>query len=293
MKAFTKGDVIRCMQKALAQLDRRKESSHYGSEFRNGYQYYYLLESTIQFLAEEEPSLKPSDGRYSEVVQREASRGPLSIPLMEGYWYLVSNGYIVQGANGGNPPNFNQIRLTELGREWATLNSDTSPEDQHGYLAALKALVDKLDPVIEQYTEEAVAAFARQMYFAAAVMIGAASEKLVYLLMDALAESVTDDRERAAIIKTTNEHGLPSMFAKLQDALARAKGKKVIPWNITEGADTHLLSLQDAIRVQRNEAVHPLAGKVTPQTVRLSLSSFPGACRKVYDLMGWFQANRI
>lgn len=257
-----------------------------------GYQYYYLIEATIQFLAEEEPSLKPTGDRYQDTVNREAGRGPLSIPLMEGYWYLVSNGYIVQGPNNANPPNFAQVRLTELGREWA-LHSETVPEDQHGYLAALRAQVTTLDAVIEQYTEEALAAFTRQMYFAAAVMIGAASEKLVYLLMDALETSVIDPREKGAIKKTINERGLPTMFAKLQQHLTQARTKKLIPWSITEGAEIHLLSLQDAIRVQRNEAVHPLAGKVTPQTVRLSLASFPAACKKSYDLMGWFQANQI
>lgn len=218
MKAFTKGDIIRCMQKALARLDGRKADP----EFRDGYQYYYLMEATIQFLAEEEPSLKPSDGRYQDTVNRAASRGPLSIPLMEGYWYLVSNGYIVQGPNSTGPPNFTQVRLTELGRAWA-FNGDTPPEDQHGYMAALTAQVNTLDTVIEQYTKEAVAAFARQMYFASAVMIGAASEKLIYLLMDALAASVTDQKEKAAIKKTMNERGLPSMFAKLQHHLTQAR----------------------------------------------------------------------
>ena len=288
MKAFTKGDVIRCMQRALAELDRRKTEP----EFRDGYQYYYLLEATMHCLSEEEPSLKPGAGRYQDIVNREAGRGPLSIPLMEGYWFLVSNGYIVQGSNNANPPNFNQIRLTPLGREWA-LNNESSPEDQHGFLAALKGQIGMLDPVIEQYTEEAVAAFARQMYFAAAVMIGAASEKLVYLLMDALVGSVADQEEKKTIQKTINERGLPSMFAKLQHHLAQARGKKLIPWSVIEGADTHLLSLQDAIRVQRNEAVHPLAGKVTPQTVRLSLSAFPGACKKAYDLIDWFKKNEL
>jgi hypothetical protein len=130
------------------------------------------------------------------------------------------------------------------------------------------------------------------MFFASAVMIGAASEKLVYLLMDALAGSVSDPKDKAAIRKTMIKRGLPAMFTKLQHHLAQAKAKKIIPWNITEAADYHLLSLQDAIRVQRNEAVHPLAGKVTPQTVRLSLSSFPGACKKDYDLIDWFQGNK-
>ena len=182
------------------------------------------------------------------------------------------------------------LTITKLGREWAE-GTEPSPEDQDGYLAALSSQVPLVDTVIVQYVEEAIMAYSRRMFFASAVMIGAASEKLLYLLMDAIGASVTDPKEKAAVKKTMNERGLPAMFAKLQHHLVQAKAKKLIPWNITEGADTHLLSLQDAIRVQRNEAVHPLAGKVTPQTVRLSLSSFPGACKKAYDLIQWFKAN--
>lgn len=45
--------------------------------------------------------------------------------------------------------------------------------------------------------------------------------------------------------------------------------------------------------MQRNEAVHPQAGQVTPVTVRLALSAFPTARRKVYDLIEWLQTNKI
>lgn len=45
--------------------------------------------------------------------------------------------------------------------------------------------------------------------------------------------------------------------------------------------------------MQRNEAVHPQAGQVTAVTVRLALSAFPTACRKVYDLIDWLRANKV
>jgi hypothetical protein len=62
---------------------------------------------------------------------------------------------------------------------------------------------------------------------------------------------------------------------------------------VTEGTEQHLLSFFDSIRVQRNEAVHPNAALVTPSKVQLSLAAFPHACQKVYDLIGWLDANRI
>jgi hypothetical protein len=109
--------------------------------------------------------------------------------------------------------------------------------------------------------------------------------------MDALASCVKDQGHKKTIRESIEKRGMPSMFKCLHDNLARAK--KCMPWHVHEGADTHLFSLQEAIRVQRNDAVHPQAGKVTPQTVRLTLASFPGACKKSYDLIQWFQTNHF
>jgi hypothetical protein len=55
-----------------------------------------------------------------------------------------------------------------------------------GYMKFLRGNVPILDDVIAQYMLEALEAFNREAYFAAAVMIGAASEKAVYLLAASL-----------------------------------------------------------------------------------------------------------
>ncbi len=69
--------------------------------------------------------------------------------------------------------------------EW-TAGRDPLPEDSARYMALLKKLVKALDPVIEQYVSEGLSSFEKGNNFAAAVMIGAASEKEVYLLGDAM-----------------------------------------------------------------------------------------------------------
>jgi hypothetical protein len=46
--------------------------------------------------------------------------------------------------------------------------------------------VPNMDAVVELYVREALTPFERQAYFAAAVMLGAASEKALYLLADAI-----------------------------------------------------------------------------------------------------------
>lgn len=51
------------------------------------------------------------------------------------------------------------------------------------------------------------------------------------------------------------------------------------------------MSLIEAIRVQKNDAVHPQNAKVTLDSVRLSYQAFPHAVEKLDALRQWFLAN--
>lgn len=84
---------------------------------------------------------------------------------------------------------------------------------------------------------------------------------------------------------------LRGLFDAIQEILK--SNQKAISYAASEGTEQHLLSFFESIRVQRNEAVHPNAAQVTPGKVQLSLSAFPHACQKVYDLIGWLNANPI
>jgi hypothetical protein len=49
------------------------------------------------------------------------------------------------------------------------------------------------------------------------------------------------------------------------------------------------MSLFEAIRVQRNDAVHPQNAMVSDLSVRLSYQAFPQTLAKVEELRSWFQ----
>ncbi len=277
MDEVSRDTVLEWIRKAFAQLKDTKNVS-YGLLQK---QAALVFVNAHREFAENGENLERAAERY---YQKE----PQSFAFVEAFWYLVTSGFILPQPTGSQPPNFAQLTITNIGREWAE-GIEPSPEDQGGYLAALRSQVPLLDPVIAQYVAEALMAYSRRMLFASAVMIGAASEKTIYLLMEALAGSVQDATQKKMIRKSIESRGLPTMHKYLHENLTRAK--KHMPWPIHEGADNHLLSLQDAIRVQRNDAVHPQVGKVTPSTVRLTLYAFPGACKKAYDLIQWFTAN--
>jgi len=213
---------------------------------------------------------------------------PLSFLLIECHNQLLTMGYVIQWPNTPTPPNPNWLRITERGKQWI-LGAAPIPDDHDGFLAALNALIPTLDPVITQYLIEAVVTYNRQAWFASAVMVGAASEKAVYMLVEALLAVTETTGDRKAIQKAISDRNIPNMFEQIDKLLKRHRESGRLPYAVREGSERHILSLFEAIRVQRNEAVHPTIGEVTPESVRLTLSAFPAACRKIYDLIEWCQ----
>ena len=269
--------VLHAMQNALKSLSQVKQIP-FGE----------LMTETMRELALAGLTVETGDD-FRGAWQRLRDTHPLSFLLVEGHSQLLTLGYIVQWPNTPNSPNPNWFHITEKGKQWINATNPV-PEDANGFLQALNTLIPTLDSVIKQYLAEAVVTYNRQAWFASAVMVGAASEKVVYMLADSLL-IVTGGSDRRALEKTIKERNLPNMFEQINKVLTFHIESDHLPYDIHEGSEHHLMSLFEAIRVQRNEAVHPTVGQVSPDTVRLTLSAFPSACRKVYDLIGWCQAG--
>ncbi len=165
-------------------------------------------------------------------------------------------------------------------------------EDVDRYLNLLRKLVPALDPVIEQYVTEGLKAYERGTHFASAVMVGAASEKGVYLLSKSMRQIFKDTKQTATLERFISGRSMNSLFGFIQNVIAQAQQPpRVIPYSVTEGASPHLMSLIEAIRVQRNDAVHPQNASVSADSVRLSYLAFPHALQKLEELRAWFSAN--
>jgi hypothetical protein len=207
--------------------------------------------------------------------------------------YLLVRGLLVSIPTTGIIPwrnKDNHYILTKSGAEWAT-GKEPVPEDSARYMALLKKLVNALDPVIEQYVTEGLSSFVKGNYYAAAVMIGAASEKEVYLLGDAMMIALKDPKKQADLRSLLDGRGMNKLFKFLEGQITDPATKKIIPYKVTEGADTHFMSLIESIRVQRNDAVHPQNATVTSDSVRLSYQAFPHALEKIEKLRDWLTKN--
>ena len=122
-------------------------------------------------------------------------------------------------------------------------------------------------------------------------MLGAASEKALYLLAEAMLGALKDVNKHKKLKSLLDRRKLLELLEYVRDTIQIASNAKALPYSDHEGTATHLMSLYEAIRVQRNDAVHPMNASVSADSVRLLIQSFPYSLSKTEELRAWFAAN--
>jgi hypothetical protein len=184
-----------------------------------------------------------------------------------------------------------QLELTKRGVEWVK-GADPMPEDVARYVGHLDTLAPGLDPIIREYVAEGLGSFRREQYFSAAVMLGAASEKEIYLLGDSMVPALQSAQHKKDLSGLLGNRSLYRLLTFIGDRLRGVSSPVRKSSNgLFDGAEIHLASLFESIRVQRNDAVHPNTGTVNELSVRMAHEAFPNAIQKAEKLRGWCSKN--
>jgi hypothetical protein len=183
-----------------------------------------------------------------------------------------------------------RLELTKRGREWVDAQ-EPIPELPAEYLNALQRMVPALDEVVREYVVEGLGSFEHDRFRAAAVMIGAASEKALYMLAEKMLDAISTPKWKENFNTALKRRDLAELFERMKDALRHANNLPGRPFEIFDGGHDHLVSLIRAVQVQRNNAVHPMNEKISDETVRLSYLAFPYALQKIEQLREWFLNN--
>jgi hypothetical protein len=204
-------------------------------------------------------------------------------------WDLIVERVLTIGSDTANTA-WPFLRVTKFG-ESIVNNQAPHYSDPEGWIARLDSLVPSIDSVIRQYLREALEAFRRNLTFASAVMLGAASEKAVLLLLDSMAHAVKDQKRAAELQDLLDRPRLPRIFEAIQTIVDDVRKSGAMPYDVHQGAIVHLNAFFESIRVQRNDAVHPEAGRVSREKVYISLHAFPKSMQVLYRLLEWFQKH--
>jgi hypothetical protein len=213
------------------------------------------------------------------------------LTISEIVWDLILEHIVTPGEDMPDR-GFPFFRLTEFGQDYI---SQSAPHyyDPEGYMKFLRGIVPNLDTVIEQYIFESLNCYRQQLFFASAVMIGAAAEKAILLLLEAIVGSMSNVGNEKKAAQLLDRPNLPEIFDTIVKTINPLVRAKTIPYAVHQGCTEHLTSLFEMIRVQRNDAIHPIAGQVNQTKVFLSLQTIPAALESVNKLIDWFKNNPI
>ncbi len=152
-------------------------------------------------------------------------------------------------------------------------------------------MVPNLDDVVREYVVEGLGSFEHDRFRASAVMIGAASEKALYMLAEKMLDAISTPAWKGKFSNAFRRRDLSGLFDRMKTVLVQADSLPGRPFEVFDGGQDHLVSLIKAVQVQRNDAVHPMNQKISDDTVRLSYLAFPYALQKVEQLRDWFSKN--
>jgi len=210
--------------------------------------------------------------------------------LNEVIWSLIVQGILVPGLNDANQ-GWPFLRLTEYGRSCVEADR-ILPHDPDGFLREFHKAIPNADPSVVEYLQESLQCYIHGLNKAAAVMLGAASEQAILLLIDSCGESISNEAEKRRF--ESDIENAQSIFRKYGVFEKRLSGiKSKCPKQLAENLDSLLSGIFDLIRNSRNDAGHPARGsQVDRDAVYSHLRLFIPYNQRIAGLTAWFRENR-
>src|SRR5713101_7490588 len=141
---------------------------------------------------------------------------------VEAWLYIQRRGFAIPtSAQFPGALNESELELTKRGREWVG-GQEPIPELPVEYVTALQKMVPSLDDVVREYVVEGLGSFEHDRFRAAAVMIGAASEKGLYMLAEKMLDAIAAPRCKGNLNTALKRRDLAELFEQMKNVLRQA-----------------------------------------------------------------------
>jgi len=211
-----------------------------------------------------------------------------SSKIREVIWELIIQRILTPGSNDHNP-NLPFIRLTDWGRECVNAEKIV-PYDRNGYLTRLKEVCPNLDSLAEKYVIEALECFRRGCFFAAPVMLGCASEKIIVQLMETFENAIQDPDKKRRFERRMKDISIKSRFDYFRTEFSRVRN---IPPKLTDAIEIQLDGVFTLLRYARNDVGHPTGKEISRDEIFVSFGLFISYCERVNALIDWLKNNLV
>ena len=212
------------------------------------------------------------------------------LKVQEILWELLLQGILAPGKNSLNL-NLPFVHVTEYGAQ--CLEEDALVlHDPDGYLGRLEQHVGTpLDDVVRESVRESLLAFLAGCYVAAVVVLGVAAERCLDLLIAAFSETIADQTRKGAFESALK--GAARSLKRRSDVLCDELLSLSLPPKLLGDLDVQMSRLINIVRTARDDAGHPTVRTIDRDTAHANLLLFPQICKRIYQLINHFGANRV
>lgn len=184
--------------------------------------------------------------------------------------------------------NLTYFALTEAGTHFLQ-STRLSPYDDATYLRHVDQAIPNLNGSARILLSESLQTFKGGYLVASVVLLGSASELIVYDLFESCKNAHSDRRTRKNLEERWRRKGtIRTKFDLLWSELEQHK-TELNAANLWDGANGLVKAAFHAIRVARNEAIHPPGRQFDPVEVDGLLSMFIPYAKRVYALTKYLE----
>jgi hypothetical protein len=155
----------------------------------------------------------------------------------------------------------------------------------------LKERVPSIDPIIVRFIEEAIVTIKAGSNLGCAFLLGGASEKAIYLLIDTYTAAIKDETLRSKFVSRTSGKFISRVFDEFKGSFKSSQNKPT-GYGWTNDLEIKIEHIFQFCRICRNEAGHPhLPPNLDKGVLLANMGQFVKYIEDLYQLIGYYQTN--
>jgi len=170
---------------------------------------------------------------------------------------------------------------------------DMLPFEIERFPEVLKERIPDVDPVIVRFIEEAIVTVKAGSNLGCAFLLGGASEKAIYLLIDAYAKAIKDETLRSKFISRTSGRFISKIFDEFKQSFKSSKNKPQ-GYGWTNDIEIKIEQIFQFCRICRNEAGHPyLPPNLDKGVLLANMGQFVKYVEDLYELIAYYGEHEV
>lgn len=169
---------------------------------------------------------------------------------------------------------------------------ETLPFEIESFPQTLMESIPNIDPIVIGYFSEAITCYKARAYLATAFLVGAASEKAVWIMIDSYINAIIDDSNQKSIRLRVANKFISRAYDEFMISFKACKTKPKDP--VLTDWEVMVEAMFQFFRVTRNDVGHPAIVPIAdPGSLLANMGQFCRYIKTIYRLIDYFQKTAV